>query len=34
MGSTGVVIVLVMIISMFLGLVDMGLAGIVRLIFK
>ena len=34
LGSTGVVIVLVMIISMFLGLVDMGLAGIVRLIFK
>lgn len=34
LGSTGVVIVLVMIISMFLGLVDMGLAGIVRLIFN
>jgi preprotein translocase subunit SecE len=34
LGSTGVVIVLVMIVSMFLGLVDMGLAGIVRLIFN
>lgn len=34
LGSTGVVIVLVMIISMFLGLVDMGLAGIVRFIFE
>ncbi|MFO7709699.1 MAG: preprotein translocase subunit SecE [Desulfobacterales bacterium] len=34
LGSTGVVIVLVMIISMFLGLVDMGLAGIVRFIFN
>jgi preprotein translocase subunit SecE len=34
LGSTGVVLVLVVIISMFLGLVDMGLAGIVRIIFK
>lgn len=34
LGSTGVVIVLVMIISLFLGLVDMGLAGIVQLIFN
>jgi preprotein translocase subunit SecE len=34
LGSTGVVLVLVMIISMFLGLVDMGLAGIVRFIFE
>lgn len=33
LGSTAVVLVLVLIISTFLGLVDMGLAGIVRLIF-
>jgi preprotein translocase subunit SecE len=32
-GSTLVVIVLVMIISVFLGIVDMGLAGLVRAIF-
>lgn len=31
-GSTAVVIILVMIISFFLGLVDMGLSGLVRLI--
>ncbi len=34
LGSTAVVLVLVLIISLFLGLVDMGLAGIVRLIFR
>jgi preprotein translocase subunit SecE len=34
LGSTAVVLVLVMIISLFLGLVDMGLAGIVGLIFR
>ena len=32
MGSTAVVIILVIIISFFLGLVDMGLSGLVRLI--
>lgn len=31
-GSTAVVIILVMIISFFLGLVDMGLSGLVQLI--
>ncbi len=34
LGSTAVVLVLVLIISLFLGLVDMGLAGIVGLIFR
>ena len=33
-GSTLVVIVLVMIISAFLGIVDVGLSGLVRAIFK
>jgi preprotein translocase subunit SecE len=33
-GSTLVVIVLVMIISAFLGIVDMGLSGLIRAIFK
>ncbi len=33
-GSTLVVIVLVMIISAFLGIVDMGLSGVIRAIFK
>ena len=32
MGSTAVVLILVIIISFFLGLVDMGLSGLVRLI--
>lgn len=32
MGSTAVVIILVIIISFFLGLVDMGLSGLVQLI--
>ena len=34
MGSTLVVIVLVMIISVFLGTVDLGLSGVVRALFK
>ena len=33
-GTTAVVIVLVMIISVFLGLVDMSLSGLIRLIFQ
>jgi preprotein translocase subunit SecE len=33
-GSTLVVVVLVMIISAFLGIVDLGLAGLIRVIFK
>lgn len=33
-GSTVVVIVLVMIISLFLGLVDMGLSSLVRVVFQ
>ena len=34
LGSTAVVIVLVMIISVFLGLVDMSLGNLVRVVFK
>jgi preprotein translocase subunit SecE len=34
MGSTLVVIVLVMIISLFLGLVDLGLSAVVRAVFR
>lgn len=34
MGSTAVVLVLVMIISLFLGVVDIGLSGLIRLVFK
>jgi preprotein translocase subunit SecE len=34
MGSTLVVIVLVMIISVFLGIIDLGLSGVVRFLFK
>jgi preprotein translocase subunit SecE len=34
MGSTLVVIILVMIISLFLGLVDVGLSGIIRVVFQ
>jgi len=34
LGSTAVVIVLVMIISVFLGLVDMSLGNLVRAVFK
>lgn len=34
MGSTLVVIVLVMIISVFLGLVDLGLSGVIRSLFQ
>jgi preprotein translocase subunit SecE len=34
LGSTAVVIVLVMIIALFLGLVDMGLGSLVRAVFK
>ena len=33
-GSTAVVLVLVMLISLFLGVVDIGLSGIIRLVFK
>jgi len=34
MGSTVVVIILVMIISLFLGVVDAGLSGLLRLVLK
>ena len=34
MASTGVVIVLVVIISVFLGLVDMGLSSLIRFVLK
>ena len=34
MGSTVVVIILVMIISLFLGIVDAGLSGLLRLVLK
>ncbi len=34
LGSTLVVIILVMIISLFLGLVDVGLSGIIRLVLQ
>ena len=34
LGSTAVVIVLVMIISVFLGLVDVSLGNLVRAVFK
>jgi len=34
MGSTLVVIILVMIISLFLGVVDIGLSGIIRVVFQ
>jgi preprotein translocase subunit SecE len=34
LGSTAVVIVLVMIISVFLGLVDLSLGNLVRAVFK
>ncbi|GBC62679.1 preprotein translocase subunit SecE [Desulfonema ishimotonii] len=34
MGSTFVVIVLVMIISLFLGMVDMGLSSLIRLVLQ
>jgi preprotein translocase subunit SecE len=34
MGSTLVVIVLVVIISLFLGLVDLGLSAVVRAVFR
>jgi len=34
MGSTLVVIILVMIISLFLGVVDVGLSGIIRVVFQ
>lgn len=34
MGSTLVVIILVMIISLFLGLVDVGLSGIIRVVLQ
>lgn len=34
MGSTVVVIILVMVISFFLGLVDIGLSGLIRLVLK
>jgi preprotein translocase subunit SecE len=34
LGSTAVVIVLVMIISLFLGLVDIGLSGLIRVILQ
>jgi preprotein translocase subunit SecE len=34
MGSTLVVIILVMIISLFLGVVDVGLSGIIRLVLQ
>jgi preprotein translocase subunit SecE len=34
MGSTAVVIVVVMIISLFLGIVDMGLSGLVRIVLQ
>ncbi len=34
LGSTAVVIVLVMIISLFLGLVDVGLSSVVRLVLR
>ncbi len=33
-GSTAVVIILVMIISFFLGIVDIGLSGLVRVVFQ
>ena len=33
-GSTVVVIILVMIISLFLGLVDVGLSGIIRVVLQ
>ncbi len=33
-GSTAVVLLLVMIISLFLGLVDIGLSGLIRIILK
>jgi len=33
-GSTLVVIILVMIISLFLGVVDFGLSGIIRVVFQ
>ena len=33
-GSTAVVLVLTMLISLFLGVVDIGLSGIIRLVFK
>jgi preprotein translocase subunit SecE len=33
-GSTVVVLILVMIISLFLGVVDMGLSGLIRVILK
>lgn len=33
-GSTAVVVVLVLIISFFLGLVDMGLSGIIRVVLQ
>ncbi len=33
-GSTVVVLILVMIISLFLGVVDIGLSGIIRVIFQ
>jgi preprotein translocase subunit SecE len=34
MGSTVVVLILVMIISLFLGLVDIGLSGIIRVVLR
>jgi preprotein translocase subunit SecE len=34
LGSTLVVIVLVVIISVFLGMVDLGLSGVIRSLFK
>jgi len=34
LGSTAVVIVLVIIISVFLGVVDMGLSGLIRLVLQ
>lgn len=33
-GSTAVVLILVMIISLFLGVVDIGLSGIIRVVLK
>lgn len=33
-GSTVVVLILVMIISLFLGVIDIGLSGIIRVVFK
>jgi preprotein translocase subunit SecE len=33
-GSTAVVLILVIIISIFLGMVDMGLSGIIRMVLK